>query len=48
MESSKCDLHFLIKFADRHTIIERGRVAWSGSSAWIDADHSLWRRYPGA
>ena len=37
----------LIKLADRHTIIERGRVAWQGSSAELDADHSLWHRYLG-
>ncbi len=37
----------LIKLADRHTIIERGRVAWQGSSAELDADHGLWHRYRG-
>ncbi len=37
----------LIRLADRHTIIERGRVAWQGSSAELDADHGLWRRYLG-
>ena len=37
----------LIKLADRHTIIERGRVAWQGSSAELDADHGLWHRYLG-
>jgi branched-chain amino acid transport system ATP-binding protein len=37
----------LIKIADRHTIIERGRVAWQGTSAELDADHSLWQRYLG-
>jgi branched-chain amino acid transport system ATP-binding protein len=37
----------LIKIADRHTIIERGRVAWQGSSAELDADHGLWHRYLG-
>jgi len=37
----------LIKLADRHTIIERGRVAWQGSSAELDADHALWHRYLG-
>jgi branched-chain amino acid transport system ATP-binding protein len=37
----------LIKIADRHTIIERGRVAWQGSSAELDADHALWHRYLG-
>jgi len=37
----------LVKLADRHTIIERGRVAWEGSSAELDADRGLWHRYLG-
>ena len=37
----------LIAIADHHTIIERGRVAWHGSSRELDADHSLWQRYLG-
>ena len=37
----------LIRIADHHTIIERGRVAWQGSSAELDADHGLWHRYLG-
>ena len=37
----------LIMIADHHTIIERGRVAWAGSSAALDADHALWHRYLG-
>ena len=37
----------LVKFADRHTIIERGRVAWQGTSAALDADRGLWHRYLG-
>ena len=37
----------LVKLADRHTIIERGRVAWTGSSAELDADRGLWHRYVG-
>jgi len=37
----------LVKLADRHTIIERGRVAWHGSSAELDADRGLWHRYLG-
>ena len=37
----------LVKLADRHTIIERGRVAWRGTSAELDADRSLWQRYLG-
>ncbi len=37
----------LIALADRHTIIERGRVAWRGSSAELAADHGIWHRYLG-
>ena len=37
----------LVRLADRHTIIERGRVAWQGSSAELDADRGLWQRYLG-
>ena len=40
-------LERLVRLADRHTIIERGRVAWQGSSAALDADRSLWHRYLG-
>jgi branched-chain amino acid transport system ATP-binding protein len=40
-------LERLVRLADRHTIIERGRVAWQGSSAELDADRSLWHRYLG-
>jgi branched-chain amino acid transport system ATP-binding protein len=37
----------LIPLADHHTIIERGRVAWHGSSAQLAADRGLWHRYLG-
>jgi branched-chain amino acid transport system ATP-binding protein len=37
----------LIVLADRHTIIERGRAAWQGTSAQLAADHALWHRYLG-
>jgi len=37
----------LVRVADRHTIVERGRVAWQGSSAELDADRGLWHRYLG-
>ena len=38
----------LVALADHHVIIEKGRVAWRGSSAELDADRSLWHRYLGA
>ncbi|MFZ4710050.1 MAG: ABC transporter ATP-binding protein [Zwartia sp.] len=37
----------LIKLADRHVILERGRVVWQGSSAALNADRALWTRYLG-
>ena len=37
----------LIGLADHHTIVERGRVAWQGDSAALDADHGIWHRYLG-
>jgi branched-chain amino acid transport system ATP-binding protein len=37
----------LIRLADHHTIIEKGRVVWQGSSAALDADHGIWHRYLG-
>ena len=40
-------LERLVRLADRHTIIERGRVAWQGSSSELDADRGLWHRYLG-
>ena len=37
----------LIGIADHHTILERGRVAWRGSSQELAADPGLWHRYLG-
>lgn len=37
----------LIALADRHTIVERGQVVWSGTSVELDADHGIWHRYLG-
>ncbi len=37
----------LLPLADHHTIIERGRVAWRGTSAQLAADRGLWHRYLG-
>ncbi len=37
----------LLRLADRHTIIERGRVVWQGNSAQLAADPGLWQRYIG-
>lgn len=37
----------LLKLADRHTVIERGRVVWSGSSEALRAAPEVWQRYVG-
>jgi branched-chain amino acid transport system ATP-binding protein len=37
----------LVKLCQRHTILERGRVAWAGASAELAADRGLWERYLG-
>ena len=37
----------LIKLADRHVILERGRIVWEGSSFALNADRALWTRYLG-
>jgi branched-chain amino acid transport system ATP-binding protein len=37
----------LIALADRHVILEKGRVAWAGTSAQLDADRGLWSRHLG-
>ena len=37
----------LVKLADRHTLIERGRVVWQGDSPALAASPDLWQRYIG-
>lgn len=37
----------LAKFSEHHTILERGRVVWTGSSPELVADRGLWERYLG-
>ncbi len=36
-----------VQLADRHTLVERGRVVWAGDSASLAADPALWHRYIG-
>ena len=38
----------LVAIGDHHVIVEKGRVAWRGSSAALHADRSLWQRHLGA
>jgi branched-chain amino acid transport system ATP-binding protein len=37
----------LIRLADHHVVLEKGRVAWAGSSDALSADPALWSRYLG-
>jgi len=37
----------LCRIADRHYIVEKGRTVWTGTSAALQADHDLQRRYLG-
>ena len=37
----------LVGLADRHVILEKGRVAWTGPSQALAADRGLWSRYLG-
>jgi branched-chain amino acid transport system ATP-binding protein len=37
----------LLQVADQHTILERGRVVWHGSSRELAAQPELWHRYLG-
>jgi branched-chain amino acid transport system ATP-binding protein len=37
----------LLALADRHFILERGRIVWTGDTRMLDADRGLWTRYLG-
>ena len=37
----------LTRFADQHTILERGKVVWSGDSPTLRAAPDIWHRYVG-
>jgi branched-chain amino acid transport system ATP-binding protein len=39
------NLDRVLEIADRHYVIEKGRVVWSGSSAAFSADESITQRY---
>jgi len=40
-------IHKLVQLADRHIILERGKIVWTGTSSELDADRSVWQRYMG-
>jgi branched-chain amino acid transport system ATP-binding protein len=37
----------LLDLADRHLVLERGRVVWEGDSVALRADRGVWQRYLG-
>ncbi|EYC51109.1 ABC transporter ATP-binding protein [Hylemonella gracilis str. Niagara R] len=37
----------LLDLADRHLVLERGRVVWQGDSAALRADRGIWKAYLG-
>ena len=37
----------LIALADRHTVIERGKVVWSGTSSELRLSPEIWHKYVG-
>jgi len=41
------NLDALTRIADRHYVIEKGRVVWSGSSAQLLANPTVQHRYLG-
>ena len=40
-------VHALVRLADRHYMIERGRIQWQGDSATLVRQPELWHRYLG-
>ena len=41
------DVRALVQIADRHTVLEKGRVVWTGSSAELSANEGVQHRYLG-
>ncbi|MBS0561453.1 MAG: ABC transporter ATP-binding protein [Proteobacteria bacterium] len=41
------NLNALMRIADRHVVLEKGRAVWTGDSAALRADQALARRYLG-
>jgi branched-chain amino acid transport system ATP-binding protein len=40
-------VHKLMRLADHHTVIERGKVVWQGDSEQLGASPEIWQRYIG-
>ena len=41
------DVRSLVRIADRHTVLEKGRVVWTGTSAELSANEGVQHRYLG-
>jgi branched-chain amino acid transport system ATP-binding protein len=41
------DVRALTRIADRHTVLEKGRVVWTGTSAELAANEAVQHRYLG-
>ena len=41
------DVRALVQIADRHTVLEKGRVVWTGSSAELSGNEGVQHRYLG-
>jgi branched-chain amino acid transport system ATP-binding protein len=41
------DVRALVRIADRHTVLEKGRVVWTGTSAELSANEGVQHRYLG-
>jgi len=41
------DVRALTRVADRHYVLEKGRVVWSGSSTELAANRDIQRKYLG-
>ena len=41
------DVRALVRIADRHTVLEKGRVVWTGTSADLSANEGVQHRYLG-
>jgi branched-chain amino acid transport system ATP-binding protein len=38
------DVERLVRLADTHTLLERGRVVWRGTSRELNDERALWHR----
>jgi len=41
------DIETMIRIADRHYIMEKGRFVWTGNSDTLAAEPEIWQHYLG-